>query len=1256
MRRLTCLALFCVACSGPPARAPAGSVGLPAAFASAFRVDAVGEPHEAVAAYLAVVRAAASSDGDPWQVPALEASLDALTTRAMPSLGEAARDAALAERTRETSDVVRELSKDLAGAKGAFARGLIARALRTVAQRRGDAVAAGIQRVASGCVREAIVVGPLTWRPITGVGEPDFFDRADAKIESAYPTGDAFDTPAHPTLVRGRGCRIDLSAESAGAGTRDVIVDVDVPEAQTIGLVLRAHGAADLRVNGLPILDRAFELGDGEAARFARLTVDAGELRIVARAGTAKDDDSLEIDVFAANGMPLKAHAPQVGTSTRRHTLRIEPTNVATAVTDDELLLSGAAAMAAGDPRSAERGLWRVATRADARPDLALVYGRALETSRDLSPAIRAERARSAYERVLEAWPSQWEATIAGAVLAGIRRGRDEAGLEVLRDLDAARTKAPGASAAVVDAFEALASAREHLFDRASGALARARGSLGSTSLVEDVQDVARPRVGPDLVATACDLARPIDHDTLDCFDALRDAGDRAGQTGELARLRILLEAPLRFLSLELREALAAGDDATALRAFAAMLPAERTLSALAILSPNVDASRTRGLLLQMAPVARDSPGSLGPLMEALGDDQTAALDGRAEHIAAEDRSQAILPATSTAVLAHTERYEISAEGLVHWTLFDVRRVNGTTDVEENPSAPGPAVWGRGATRTVRRRILKKDGRVVEPDRAPRASQAHADLSQLEQGDLVEAVYDGYSLPGDTGDIGIDTPDLLPDRSAVKSATIEIRMPHGLRPSLWSHPLLGKPTERDDGGVRVLTWQLADQPERRIEDRVPRMDRAVCVSLSTMVWSRVGRALRETLAALDEHDPEIAEWAHDVGAGAARTPRATVDAVVAAAGKALREGDADLLSDYGGGVTSVQDRTARAFLSSHSGSRAWLVVRALRELGIASDVVVAEDDPYSADPSFPPHFARFVHPLVVAHLTDPGATASANEVWIDPDVTGPSLPAGRVSPELRGRLALYPNGTIAPLPVMTETGQDSDEVDLRLALDAAGNARGTFAVVLRGRGAQQLSEALFRIVGAERQRALRDVVLAWLPWANVDDDVTLASGEGSWQVSLRANISVGGYAQAQGEKTWLLPGIETLHWAWPKARVSSLGATFAARAERESALAVSTAAQYHMHRRVELPAGVVVARLPGPIEVKTELLQASRKIAVTTSDNRHVIDDDFSLAIATGTVDKGDYARFVTAAHAADDAFLASTWLSKDIKVSAGPP
>jgi hypothetical protein len=1279
-RPLAWLLVFCASCADAPARAPAHDLGLPAAFATAFRADAVGEPHDAIAAYLEVVRAAASADRDPWQLAALQASLDALATRTMPSLGNLAEDAALSQRSREAGDIVRELSRHSQSAKGPFARGLIARALRELAQRRGDTVDAQTQRTATGCASEALVVGPLSWTPITGVGEPDPLDRPEAKIETAYPTDDAFDSRVHPTLVRGGGCHLDLSAESSSAGVRDVIVDLDVPEAETIGLVLRAHGTAELRIGGVPVVKRPFELGDREAARFVRLHVDAGELRLVARVGTAKDDDWVEIDAFGADGMPLRAHAPAVGSSSRRHALRLEATPAPTATTDDESLLAGAGAMAAGDPRTAEWGLWSVAAHPNAPPELALVYGRALETSRDLSPAIRAERARGAYERVVEARPGQWESTIASAVLAGIRRGRDEAWLEALRDLDAARSKRP-ASSSLIDAFEGMASGRERLFDRAAAALGRARLSLASTTLLTDAEDVVLPRVGPARVTAQCDLARPIAHDTLDCLDALRDAGDRAGMARELARLRSLLGAPSRFLSLDLREALVEGERPAALRALAAMLPAERTLSALALLSAPSTAAETRALLLQMAPAAPDAPGAIAPLLEALGDDSSP-FDARADRLVAEDRAHAILPSAATAVLAHEERYDVSSQGLVHWTLFDVRRVSGTTDVEESPSAPFPEVWGRGATRTLRRRILKKDGRVVEPERAPRASQEHADLSQLEQGDAVEAVYEGYSLPGDTGDVGIDSPDLLPYRSAVKDATIEIRMPHWLKTSLWSHPLLGKPAERDEDGVRVLTWHVADAPERLIEDRVPRMDRSVRVSVSTMVWSRVGRALRETLAALDEHDPEIADWAHRVvGDGAQRTSLRDVEAVVAAAGKALREGDSDLLSDYGGGVSSVQDRSARASLASHQGSRSWLIVRALRELGISSDVVVAEEDPYSADPAFPPHFARFVHPLVVAHLTDVGP--AAHDVWIDADIQGPPLPAGRVSPELRGRLALYPDGTLAPLPPTVGTDQDRDEVDVRLTLDGAGNARGTFAVVLQGRGAQELAEALYRTVGADRQRALRDVVLAWLPWANVDD-VTLSSAEGSWQVSLRADVSVSGYAQTQGDKTWLLPGIDTLHWVWPKARVSSLGATFAARADRESALAVSTAIQYHLHRKVELPAGAAIARLPGPVEVSADLLRASRKVAIIAREiapkalpddkanvdaKANVIDEDFSLGLATGTIAKSGYARFVTAAHAVDDGFLASARVSKEVskvaqeaparssvKPSGGPP
>ncbi|HEV3192352.1 MAG TPA: hypothetical protein VGY54_17700, partial [Polyangiaceae bacterium] len=215
-----------------------------------------------------------------------------------------------------------------------------------------------------------------------------------------------------------------------------------------------------------------------------------------------------------------------------------------------------------------------------------------------------------------------------------------------------------------------------------------------------------------------------------------------------------------------------------------------------------------------------------------------------------------------------------------------------------------------------------------------------------------------------------------------------------------------------------------------------------------------------------------------------------------------------------------------------------------------------------------------------------------------------------------------------------------------LALDPLGNASGTFAILLRGREAQELAEALYRIVGAERQRALRSVVLSWLPWANVDD-VQLASTEGSWQVSLRAEVTVGGYAQAQGDKTWLLPGIDTLHRAWPHARVSSLAATFASRAGRQSALALSSAVQYHVHRRVELPGGAVVGRVPGPLEVRAKLIEAARTVTV----GQGTIEDDFVLGVATGTISAADYTEFARVAHQADDAFLAAA----RVLVSAAP-
>jgi hypothetical protein len=1226
--RVWWLAATCTlaACGGPGAKGPSGPrVDLPKVFAAAFRVDATGAPADAVRAYLDVVRAASRQDGDPWQIPALQASLDALATRSLALLGDAADDGALARRT--TVPIAPELERDLADAGGPFARGLVARALTALYQRAGDTAHATPRRVDAGCAQEAAVIGPTSWAPVTGVDDAGPLDRAETPLGAAYPTGDAFGTQVHPIAVRGYGCSLPLSAEAFRPGVREVVVDLKVDRAQMIGVALRAHGAAVLRAGGTLVMRRPFALGDGDAPRFATLSATAGTLRLVARVGTAKEDDAVEIDAWSEDGHALAAAAPAVGSIATARVTGVQTMDPCACHGAEELLLASASDVAVGNPREGEERLWGVATRADAPPELALVYGRAIDAARDLSLATRAERSRSAYERVLEGWPGSWEATLAHAVLAGVRRGKEEAGVETLRDLDALAAKA-GPRPPVLDAFDALTSGREHMFDRARAALERARAPLAGTALLADAEHAVDAVTGHDRIDRECDAARMARRDTLACFDALRGAGERTAANSELARVRRVLGAPERFLGVELRDAMAAGDDTRANKTFGEMLPAERTLSALWALDGSVDA---RAHVLRAATGARDAPGSIDALLRASGDDPTHEFDGVAERLVAQDRATPILPSAATAVLAHTERYTLDRSGLLRWVLFDVRRVSGTTDVEENAQAAAPDVWGRNTQRALRRRIFKRDGRVVEPDKTPRASQAHADLSQLEQGDSIEAIYEGWALPGDTWDVGIDTPDMLPERTAVHDATIELRLPSGLRGSLWSHPLLGKADERTDGDSRVLTWHVVDHAVRRVEDGVPKMDRSAAVSFSTAQWADVARALRETIATLDDHDPEIAAWARDAAGAAAATPtRATVDAIVTAAGKALRESDPGTLSDYGGGIAPVQQQTARTFLTSHDGSRSWLVLRSLRELGIASDLRVAENDPFSADPAFPPHFGRFIHPLVVAHV-------EGQDVWIDADVSGPPLPAGRVSPELRGRLALATDGTIAPLP-SADKGDERDEVDVRLTVDDHGDARGTFAVVLRGRDAQELAEALFRIVGAERQRALRDVVLAWLPWANVDE-VQLASSEGSWQVSLRADVSVSGYAQKEGAKTWLLPGLDTLHWSWPRARVSSLGATYATRAGRESALALSTAVQYHMHRRIELPKGATVSRMPGPLDVKAKLVEASRRIAVAGT----ALEDDFVLGIATGTIPAPDYDAFVGVSHAADDGFLATT-------------
>ncbi len=1223
--RVGCMAGVVLSLACAPPKTPQTSQDLAAHFVEALREEAVGDPDRAVSRYLEVLDEAAAHPVANVRVAAVEAILAALLHRSVPALREMGDESALLFRTRSMGSAVARLTTLYQVHEEPMFRGLVARALERLAEHRGDATEADRWRRARGCAREGIVLGPIDWATQRGVDMPSSLDAYDAPLPGTFRTPGPLGVDHPAARVQAHGCALSLSPTVAKAGVREVVVDVAVPRRTELTVSLRARGAVVVRAGGQVLLrSRRVE---AERLLHGHVTASEGRLRVVVRIGS-QDDDTMELEVRDAQGNPVLTVAPKVGERGERAGLQGEKTAAEKPFepkTEAERVLAAAAALASGDSREADRVLYPLSK--DASAPRALLFARAAEAAQDLSTTERTERARDAYERVLEAWPGAWEAVVSHAVLSGARRAPGEAPMETLRDLKARRE--PVRDQPLVDAFEASVSARAKLFDRAHAAFQRARPGLSATPLFLELEALMTPLVGAERSAAACAPTRC--RSSFVCYEALRAAGSPTED--EMARLRTLLGAPTAWLSTSVRDALAAGASVQASKAFDAMSPGDRTLSLWLGTHPR---SGELPPLPHFAFEARDAPQALGGVHQALGRDSLARFEGKAERVLADERDHPTLEGAATAILAHEESYELGPRGL-HGVLFDVRRVTGTTDVERNAQAEGPEVLGRSVVRPLRRRVFKRDGRVVEPD-APGsgAAQGHADLAQLEAGDAVEAIYEVWATPSATGDLGLDTPDLLAERTAVKSASVELRIAEGKAFSLWAHPLLGDVSERREGGARVLRWELANRATRRLEDSSLRWERGVGVSATTLSWGTVGRGLGELLEGLEASEPELTVWASDValvtcGGSAAAPPHPPqpktrcIAAVVEAAGQSVRE--AQVIDDRQLG----RHFSARRILAEHQGSRSWVIARALRALGIPAEIALAESEPFSSSPTYPPHVGRFVHPLVLVR-------SGGAEVWIDADVAGAPLPAGHVSPELRGRSLLRGSGVIEAIPASV-VASDRDEVDLRLGLQANGDARGELTLVLRGRGAQELGESLFRLVGAERQRALRSVVLGWVPFANVEE-VALSSTEGSWQVALRATISVPGYAQRE-PRGWALPGLDPVHVGFPRPYVSTLGATLASQSGRESALAITQAAQYHVRRRIELPRGFSLVRAPTPVDVVGPSLRGSRRMTVSGA----TLEDDFVLEVSTGTVTVADYPMFVRRAQQIDEGFLASLWV-----------
>lgn len=1263
--------------SAPRAPAPRASTPGPLAAAYAAALESEAKDSTAAEPYLALLDRVVAEPEAPSAIAAAGAALDALTSSSAGGLDVA--PTAVVFRSRELLPrVVERLARawaaaapheDSAGDRSSalpVVRGMIATALHALALYTGEASAAATWAGRRGCAQTATVLGPLAYPPLVGLDAPTPTG-PDQPIAPTYPGVAPFGAAVAPVIVHADQCLLDVGGVSFLQGTRAVVVDLAVSRAQTIHLALTSTSAAVVEVGGAHAMRRGFEAGGRATTQFASARVPVGTVRVVVRVAQKGDGGQIELDAWGDDGLPLRAHAPRVGEVARARATSASPiaateppASASARRSPEEVMLTTAGLLGLGEARVAEHLLEQVSAPGGAAAALALLDARAVEAADDLPDAKAFERTRADIDRVLAAWPTSWEAILGHARVTERRRGVGDGPAEALRELgsspDGAREdEVRGASAVtplprdrMVTAYAALLGKRSGLLDFAAADYAELQRVAPGSPLLAAVDARVYPRFGPEAIIAACRSARS--RADLDCFDAQRDQGLFPAALAELDRLRKLRGAPEALRDLEIATRILAGDPRGALAVYETMHPAERRLlDAPAYLGARGDVRGARRLALRDLLTARDAPFAIDPLSRLLGltPDPAPALEADGKRLVAADRAAAYAPGAATAVLRRLERYELAETGLLHYITYDIRRISGTTDVASGGVTYGASIEGRSSPRLLRRRIHKRDGRVLEPDAAANAAQV-SDLSQLEQGDYVEQIVEGWALPGDTGQIVVDTPDLLPERTSVREATVVLKRPAALALSLWAHPLLGKADEHAEGPAKVSSFRLANRTPRRLESGEPLMERSVSLSFGTQTWANIARAVDENIRSLDERDPLVARFAREA-AGPDLTPsRALLARVVAAVGKKVKIANPAELTDaaalYSGGP---QRTSARAILELGQGSRAWVIYRALRDLGVKVDLAIAEVEPWSTSADFPAHAGRFRHPLVVASL--PSAGGKAEEVWIDPDVEGPPLPPGRISPELRGRAALLASG--AMVKVAGASGETGDEVDVRLTLDAKGDARGTFTVLLRGKSAQTLSEAFETVVGTDRQEMLRGVVLGWLPWADVEE-VTVSSSEGSWEVALRASIAIPGYGRPEGKDgtTWVLAGLEPVHYVIPRSFAGSLAATYASRAARQSALSIDVPLQYHVHRRVELPVGAAASRPPLPVSVTGPLLRADRKTTVTSK----VIEDDFALSLPTGTVDASGYQDFVARVQAIDAGFMAGTRVTMSASAAAG--
>ena len=476
-----------------------------------------------------------------------------------------------------------EAAYEHASTAGPFVRAAIARGAYTLAMHEGDAALRRALASRKWAARaQATVVGPLEWAPVTALAHPTPFEAPNTALAVSYPGVAPFATSVRPTRVEADGCDLPLDATSTLDGLRAVIVDVDVPRAQTIGIELVSTSGAVVVVGGKVALSRSYDSGGDSLAR-AR---DRGRARWARARGRARRAERRWVAHRArfARRRWRTAHEPRTRVRRSRERERDEYARgvVSPGSADQglrphrehERARSRPRCWRSGNARAAEHLLEEARVSRPLYAHLPRSSTRARLDAPTIFRKIRAiERSRDAYETgpqgLARRVGSRARPRAAHRATARQRRGTHRSAARDSR----ARARRRLELDPMVRAYEAARADEGKLFDVAKLRSPSRQEAFDGTPVLAELDDAVHDRVGAEREQYACTDAGPFDAARLSCFEAKVARGDRRGALAEIARLRTLFGSPASLRAARARPVRGRGRRRGALAVYDAMLP-----------------------------------------------------------------------------------------------------------------------------------------------------------------------------------------------------------------------------------------------------------------------------------------------------------------------------------------------------------------------------------------------------------------------------------------------------------------------------------------------------------------------------------------------------------------------------------------------------------------------------------------------------------------------------------------------------------